>query len=135
MFRRLLIALVATLTAQAAGFLIVANKGDQTLGIIDTKTGKQVSTVPEGGTTGHELTASPDGKLAYVPIYGKSGVGQPGPAGTTMVVIDLATCKKVVGNLDFGRGVRPHLPMFDPKNGMRLYRARQNHQASSIPRH
>lgn len=117
MLRRFVLPLVATLTAQAAGFLIVANKGDQTLGIIDTKTGKQVSTVPEGGTTGHELTASPDGKFAYVPIYGNSGVGKPGTDGTNMVVIDLAT-KKIVGNLDFGHAVRPHLPMFDPKNGM-----------------
>jgi YVTN family beta-propeller protein len=34
-----------------------------------------------------------------------------------MVVIDLAQ-RKVVGNLDFGRGVRPHCPQFGPKNGL-----------------
>ena len=37
---------------------------------------------PEGGVTGHEVIASPDGRLAYVPIYGNSGVGKPGTDGT-----------------------------------------------------
>ena len=55
------------------GTLLVANKGDQSLGIVDPKLGRQVATVAEGGTTGHEVIASPDGKLAYVPIYGDSG--------------------------------------------------------------
>jgi YVTN family beta-propeller protein len=55
--------------------------------------------------------------LAYVPIYGNSGVGKPGTDGRNMVVIDI-TSRKVVGNVDFGHGVRPHCPMFNPKNGM-----------------
>ena len=99
------------------GFLLVANKGDQTLGIIDVESGRQIATVPEGGTTGHEVTASPDGKRAYVPIYGNSGVGKPGTDGDHMVVIDLAS-RKVVGMVNFGHGVRPHLPVFGPKNGL-----------------
>ncbi len=104
-------------TSALMGDLIVANKAEHTLGIIDTKSGKQTATVPEGGVTGHELTASPDGKLAYIPIYGDSGVGKPGTDGTNMIVVDLAT-HKIVGNVDFGRGVRPHLPQFGPKNGL-----------------
>jgi len=99
------------------GVLIVANKGESTLGIIDPETGKQVATVPEGGVTGHELIASPDGRTAYVPIYGDSGVGKPGTDGTNMVAIDIAA-RKVTGNLDFGKGVRPHCPLFGPKNGL-----------------
>ena len=99
------------------GVLLVANKGEHTLGIIDPDAGKQVATIPEGGVTGHEVIASPNGKLAYVPIYGDSGVGKPGTDGTNMVVIDIAA-RKVVGNLDFGRGVRPHCPMFGPKDGL-----------------
>jgi len=99
------------------GVLIVANKGESTLGIIDPETGKQVATVPEGGVTGHELIASPDGRTAYVPIYGNSGVGKPGTDGTNMVAIDIAA-RKVTGNLDFGKGVRPHCPLFGPKNGL-----------------
>ncbi|MCU1257625.1 MAG: hypothetical protein JWO80_510 [Bryobacterales bacterium] len=102
---------------QSPGRLLVANKAEQTLGIVDPQSGRQLATVPEGGITGHELIASPDGKVAYVPIYGSSGVGKPGTDGSNMVVIDLST-HKVTGNLDFGRGVRPHCPLFGPKDGM-----------------
>jgi YVTN family beta-propeller protein len=101
----------------ARGTLLVANKGDQTLGIIDPDAGQQVATVAENGITGHEVIASPDGRLAYVPIYGNSGVGQPGTDGTNLVVVDIAS-HKIVGNVDFGHGVRPHCPMFGPKDGM-----------------
>src|SRR4051794_36321248 len=97
--------------------LVVANKGDSSLGIVDPAAARQLATVPEGGVTGHEVIASPDGKLAYVPIYGNSGVGKPGTDGQNMVVIDLAE-RKVVGDLNFGRGVRPHCPMFGPKDGL-----------------
>jgi YVTN family beta-propeller protein len=97
--------------------LLVCNKGDQTLGIIDSAAGNQVAAVPEGGVTGHEVIASPDGKLAYVPIYGDSGVGKPGSDGSNLVVIDIAS-RKVVGNVNFGHGVRPHCPMFGPKDGL-----------------
>src|SRR5713101_4830797 len=98
------------------GILLVANKGDNSVGIIDPVSGKQLAEIAEGGVTGHEIATSPDGKLAYVPIYGNSGVGQPGTNGSNMVVIDLAS-RKVAGNLDFGKGVRPHCAKFGP-NGM-----------------
>ena len=99
------------------GLLLVAQKGDQSLALVDPTAGKVLATVPEGGNTGHEVTASPDGRFAYVPVYGNSGVGKPGTDGTNMVVIDLAA-RKVVGNVDFGHGVRPHDPVFGPKDGM-----------------
>lgn len=101
----------------ARGFLLVANKGDQTLGIVDPASGQQVATVAEGGVTGHEVIASPDGRMAYVPIYGNSGVGKPGTDGSNLVVIDIAA-RKIVGNIDFEHGVRPHCPMFGPKDGL-----------------
>jgi len=99
------------------GLLLVANKGDQALGIIDPVEGRQVAAVPEGGVTGHEVIASPDGTRAFVPIYGDSGVGKPGSDGRTLAVIDLAT-KTVTGTIDFGKGVRPHCPVFGPKDGL-----------------
>src|SRR5262249_44744504 len=103
--------------SRSDGLLLVANKADRTLGIIDTGAGSQIAGIAEGGVTGHEVAASPDGKRAYVPIYGNSGVGRPGTDGSNMVVIDLAT-RKVVGGVDFGHGVRPHCATFGPKDGL-----------------
>ncbi len=100
-----------------AAFLLVANKGDHSVSFIDPDSGRQVATVAEGGITGHELVASPDGQKAYVPIYGNSGVGKPGTDGTNMVVIDIAA-RKVIANLDFGSPVRPHCPLFGPKDAL-----------------
>ncbi len=114
----------------SAGVLLVANKGDQTLGIISPLMAQQVATVAEGGITGHEVAASPDGLTAYVPIYGNSGVGKPGTDGRNMVVVDIAS-RKVVGNLDFGHGVRPHCAIVGPKDGM-LYVTTELDQAIAI---
>lgn len=100
-----------------ASMLLVTNKGDQTLGIVDPKTELQVATVAESGITGHEVIASPDGRTAYVPIYGNSGVGKPGTDGRNIDVIDIAS-RKVIGNIDFGHGVRPHCALIGPKDGM-----------------
>jgi YVTN family beta-propeller protein len=97
--------------------LLVANQGDRDLSIIDPAAGQQIATVSEGGITGHEVAASPDGRTAYVPIYGNSGVGKPGTDGRNMVVIDIAA-RKVTGNVDFGHGVRPHAAVFGPKNAL-----------------
>jgi YVTN family beta-propeller protein len=99
------------------GFLLVANQGDRALSIIDPAVGQQLAAVPEGGITGHEVAASPDGRTAYVPIYGNSGVGKPGTDGRNMVVIDIPA-RKVTGDVDFGHGVRPHAAVFGPQNGL-----------------
>lgn len=106
-----------TWSAPPGGVLLVANKGDHTLGIIDPAASKQIAVVAENGVTGHEVIASPDGKTAYVPIYGDSGVGKPGTNGTNIMAIDVAS-RSVAGNLDFGHGVRPHCAQFGPKNGL-----------------
>jgi len=102
----------------ARGLLLVANKGDHTLGIIDPAAGRQVAAVEESGITGHEVIASPDGRTAYVPIYGDSGVGRPGSDGQTMDVFDIASRRRVA-TIDFGRPERPHCPQFGPDG--RLY--------------
>jgi YVTN family beta-propeller protein len=112
-------ATVSTTPRPAAGdgLLLVANKGDRTLGIIDTTASQQVAAVPENGVTGHEVIASPDGKTAYVPIYGDSGVGKPGSDGRHLIAVDIAS-RRITGTVDFGHGVRPHCPMFGPKDGL-----------------
>jgi DNA-binding beta-propeller fold protein YncE len=91
--------------------LLVVNKGEHTLGIIDPDAGRQLAVVEQSGLTGHEVIASPDGRSAYVPIYGDSGVGKPGSDGRTMDVIDLVSRRRVA-TLDFGRAERPHCPLF-----------------------
>jgi YVTN family beta-propeller protein len=113
-------AVLATADAQTggpSGHLLVVAKGEQSLTIVAPGTGQVLGSVSEGKLpghdTGHEVAASRDGKLAYVPIYGDSGVGKPGSNGQTMVVIDIAS-KKIVDTVDFGHPVRPHLPVLGP---------------------
>jgi YVTN family beta-propeller protein len=107
----LLLAAAASQAQQAR--LLVDEKGDRSLAIVDPVAGKVVADVAEGGITGHEVAGSPDGKLAFVPIYGNSGVGKPGTDGKKIVVIDVAT-GKVTGEIDFDHGVRPHCAVFGP---------------------
>jgi DNA-binding beta-propeller fold protein YncE len=98
-------------------FLLVANKAANTLGLIDPDSAKQIATLPESGITGHEVVASPDGKLAFVPIYGNSGVGRPGTDGNSIDVVDLET-RRTIQTIKFDRGVRPHCAVIGPKDGM-----------------
>jgi len=111
------LSLIAAPVAQAGPLLLVTNKADQTLSLVDPETNKQLVTIPEDGKTGHELAASPDGKRAFIPIYGDAGVGKPGSNGQTIQVVDLKE-KKTVGTIDFGKGVRPHCAVFNQKNGL-----------------
>jgi DNA-binding beta-propeller fold protein YncE len=118
---QLLLPLLVLSAGLPAGFaqngrLLVAQKGDTSLAIVDPAAGVVITSVGEGGITGHEVAGSPDGKFAIVPIYGNSGVGKPGTDGRNIVVIDLAS-HKIVGNIEFDHGVRPHCPVFGPKDG------------------
>ncbi|HEY5913896.1 MAG TPA: beta-propeller fold lactonase family protein [Verrucomicrobiae bacterium] len=99
---------------QCQGLLLVANKGDRALDILNPETGARLARVPEDGNTGHEVAASPDGKLAFVPIYGNSGVGHEGSDGQLIRVVDLER-RQVTGTIDLGKGLRPHCAVFGPK--------------------
>ena len=114
----LLLSLIPALDAQVSseGLLLVCDKGDQTLSVVDPNT-KKVTVIREDGITGHEVAASLDGRRAFVPIYGNSGVGKPGTDGRLVRVIDLAQ-QAIVGTVDFGKGVRPHCAVIDPNTGM-----------------
>jgi DNA-binding beta-propeller fold protein YncE len=105
-----------TYAASAAGpLLLVVNQGDKNVSLIDPVAQKQIATISEEVTDvhGHEIAASPDGRFAYVPIYGSSGVGQPGIDGSEMLVLDLAA-RTVSGAVKFETGVRPHCVVYDP---------------------
>jgi len=99
--------------------LLVVNQGDSNLSLVDPATARQVATVAEGiaEVHGHEIAVSPDGRTAYMPIYGNVGVGKPGISGHEMLLIDLPS-RKIVGDIDFGHEVRPHLPVLDPVSGL-----------------
>ena len=101
--------------------LLTVNQRDRNLSIIDPATGQQVATVLDGDRAGHahEVATSPDGRLAYLPIYGNSGVGSPGSNGSTMLVVDIRA-HNVIDTVNFGHPVRPHLPIYDRNTG-RLY--------------
>ena len=105
--------------SQSAPLLIVVNQGDKDISLVDSATEQQIATIPEGVTAmhGHEAAASPDGKIAYVPIYGNVGVGHPGLNGHEMLVIDLPS-RKIIGHVDFGHGVRPHCVIYNKHDGL-----------------
>lgn len=84
-----------------AATLLVGNKAEATLSLIDLATGKVAATLPTG-TAPHEVAVSPDGKLALVTNYGT------GPApGSTLTLVDVPGAK-VVRTLDLGEYRRPH---------------------------
>jgi YVTN family beta-propeller protein len=101
------------------------------LAIVDPVAGTVIASVAENGTTGHEVAGSADGRLAFVPIYGNSGVGKPGTDGKNIVVIDVAA-HKVVGNIEFDHGVRPHCAVIGPKDGMLYVTTELDHAVTII---
>lgn len=79
--------------------LLVLNKDDSTLVIVDPSSNKIVGMAPTG-VGPHEVAASSDGRFAYVTNYGTQ---QPG---SSLSVIDLSTRKETRVELDALR--RPH---------------------------
>ena len=108
--------LPASLAAQS---LLVANQKAATVTVIDPATNQISATITEntGEVWGHELVASPDGKSAYLPIYGSTGVGVPGIDGHEILVLGLPS-RSIRKHIDFGHGVRPHCIQYDPKSGL-----------------
>ena len=126
-----LLSVAVPVTFAQNGRLLVAQKGDKSLAIVDPAAGSVLASVEEGGTTGHEVAGSPDGRLAIVPVYGNSGVGKPGTDGQNIVVIDIAA-QKIVGNIQFYHGVRPHCPVFGPKDGLLYVTTELDHSITII---
>jgi DNA-binding beta-propeller fold protein YncE len=106
----------ASISAQT---LLVVNQGDTNLSLVDPVSEQQVASIAEKttGVHGHEIAASADGRTAFVPIYGSSGVGKPGIDGHELLVVDLPS-REIVADIDFGHGVRPHCAVLDPASGL-----------------
>lgn len=96
----------------AGGLLVVANQYEHTVLIVDPENRRELARCVVG-VNGHEVIVSKDGKFAYVPIYGNSGVGRPGSDGSTIDIVDLQTAK-VAGTIDLAKPLRPHRAEFGP---------------------
>lgn len=94
------------------GLLLIENKGEHTLGVVDPVAGKELAKITLSGVTGHEVAASPDGRFAYAPIYGNSGVGAPGTNGHAIDVIDIHA-RKIAHKINL-KPVRPHCAVYGP---------------------
>ncbi len=105
--RRILLLMLAFVSSTIAGAqsttgaLLVLNKNDATMAIVDPSTGVVTGAVPVGQAP-HELVTSDDGKWAFASNYGT------GPApGRTISMIDVAA-KKELRRIDVSPLERPH---------------------------
>lgn len=115
-----LAALAAADGPSSHGELLVVNQGNATVSLINPDTLTVEGTIVEGlpgKVRAHEAAVSTDGKTAFLPVYGDVGIGKPGIDGHELFFVDLTTLK-VTRTVDFGRGVRPHLPVVDPITGL-----------------
>jgi YVTN family beta-propeller protein len=93
-----------TQTPTPSPALLVLNKAENSLAILDPATQKIVARIPTGEGP-HEVAASSDGKLAVVTNYGAKDPGH------SLSVIDLTT-RKEIHRLDLGPLGRPHGILF-----------------------
>lgn len=55
------------------GTLVVVNQAEHNVSLVEPPLSRVFATISVG-VNGHEVAVSPDGRFAYVPIYGNSGV-------------------------------------------------------------
>ncbi len=78
------------------GVLLVTNKSENTLSLIDAETGEELERIATGPNP-HEVAVTPDGRLAFVANYGSN----------SLTIVDLA--KRVsLSSVDLGEHSRPH---------------------------
>ena len=87
--------------AASKSFLLVLNKTENTLVIVDAASLKVLGRVPTG-TGPHEVVTSADGRLAYVANYGDQQT-----LGNSLSIIDIAA-RKEIKRVELGPLFRPH---------------------------
>ncbi len=104
--------LVPILTSSAIGapppsrIMALVNKHLPGITIYDADTLKPVCQATTG-IAPHEVALSADGRFAYVPVYGSSGVGKPGTDEHMFHIFQTSDCKQVAA-IDTGEYKRPH---------------------------
>lgn len=95
---RALILLAALLSAPALAspLLLIGNKGEDSLSIVDLDNGRELRRL-ETGKAPHEIALSPQGKQAAVVAYG----------GTSIDIFDL-TRRERIRSIELGAKARPH---------------------------
>ena len=96
----LILTFLSVAFAKDSGTLLVLNKSDNTVSLIDLSTRKTVATVPTG-VGPHEVAVSPDGKTAVIANYGAQ------TPGSSLTIVDVPG-KKVIKTIDLGEYRRPH---------------------------
>jgi YVTN family beta-propeller protein len=92
---------VSSVSAKDSGTLLVLNKSDNTVSLIDLASKQTIATISTG-VAPHEVAVSPNGKIAVVANYGNQQT-----PGSSLTVIDLPA-KKSLKTIDLGQYRRPH---------------------------
>jgi len=100
LFAALACARIGHVFAVDAGTLLVLNKSDDTVSLLDPVSKESMATLPTGAGP-HEVAVSPDGRIAVISNYGPTGDGN------TLSVIDVAA-RKVLKTIDLGKHRGPH---------------------------
>jgi YVTN family beta-propeller protein len=93
--------LVLPLGTAGASTLVVANKAEATVSLIDLDSATVVATLP-AGVGPHEVGISPDGRFAMVTNYGNRE-----SSGNSLTMIDIGAAA-VVKTIDLGEYLSPH---------------------------
>ncbi len=96
-------ALLAALTTLPLGaeLLLVANKSDDTVDLVDLESGMSIATLPTGHAP-HEVAVSTDGSTAVITNYGDRE-----RPGSSLTVLDLRR-REVIRTVDLAPHTRPH---------------------------
>ncbi len=108
LLRLLALALAGLCVPAAAETLLVGNKAEASVSLIDLATGREVArAATQPGP--HEIAVSGNGRLAVVTNYGTE---EPGNS-LTVIEVELG---RAVGTIDLGEYTRPHGIVFMPGN-------------------
>lgn len=98
--------LIGALSASSANgeVLLVGNKGEDTLSLVDFATGRECARLATGKAP-HEIAVSPDGKLAAIVSYG----------GASLDIFDIRR-QRLVRRIDLGANHGPHGIIWQQRN-------------------